>query len=528
MERKSELQTLFSQRTVLNQSSRFSLKLLEMNRQELQRFIDDALIENPFLEIKDNIYGENLNDLVNDELCISYNSSDLSDIYHNPDTQCSEVNEISYCSASNSSDYHIGSLFSAQRLCLNENDYENIDGVLANVAAPLNIKEEFFKQLAFLKFTNEERIIAEQLFDYLLENQYLHGEFLRNLSKERGISYENLLNIIRKLQKIPPYGMFSFNFQDRLKSIWEASGKYDDQHRVFVQNISFLFEKNIEYFKQRTKLNAEDFARIMEDVRKICGYSYSITNFAEDSSWNNCAVDFPSDFVSSPSAIISAISSETAADLRIKRCRDSCEVESCNTVLPIVRRDLFDDFWNRTKSKSDREYMREKINNAEFLVRAINLRDSTLVRICKEIVRRQIDFFMGDSSFLLPIDTKSIATAMMCHPSTVHRAISNKLVDTPCGTFLLKDLMPREISTNQSDQVATTKSIQEYIKKMIQGEPKNSPYSDEELTYFLKQRGINISRRTVSKYRKHLAIANSNERLKEEKWEYGKSITAKK
>lgn len=495
MERKSDLQLLFSQRIVLNQSLRFYLKILEMNRQELQEFINSALVENPFFEVRDGIYGENLDDLGDSQFYINSDSSYISNFHSNSNSRYTEINEEGYYSADNSSVNYNGGLFSQRKFLLNEDSWGAIeDYALSNAAAPQNSKEEFFKHLAFFKFNPKEKAIGEMLFDYLLEHQYLSGEFLKSISKNNGISYTKLLILIKKLQGIPPYGMFSFNLQDRLKSIWEISGKYDLQHQIFLQNISFLLEKHkdVEHFRRQTKLSDKDFSAIMRDVKDILRYSHSMNDFSEDFVCEKCSVD-----------------------LHIKRCKESCEVESCNTFLPIVRNDLFKKFWRRTRSEIDKKYMQEKIRDAELLVKALNHRNSTLLKICREITCRQIDFFMGDSSFLVPINTRSIATAIMCHPSTVHRAISNKFVDTPCGIFSLKDLMPREISTSKSDQIATSKSVQDYIRKMIKEEPSNSPYSDEELSYFLGLRGIRISRRTIAKYRKNLAIANSNERMRE-------------
>ena len=103
----------------------------------------------------------------------------------------------------------------------------------------------------------------------------------------------------------------------------------------------------------------------------------------------------------------------------------------------------------------------------------------------------------------------------MCHKSTVHRAIANKTVATPCGIFDIKALMPKEIKSDKNAHIVTDYSVKKYIQTLINNEPKDSPYSDSEIVYFLEGRGITISRRTIAKYRNDLDIANSNERLKE-------------
>ena len=103
----------------------------------------------------------------------------------------------------------------------------------------------------------------------------------------------------------------------------------------------------------------------------------------------------------------------------------------------------------------------------------------------------------------------------MCHQSTIHRAISNKTVSTPCGIFDIKELMPKEIKSEKSETIVTDHSVKQYIQTLINNEPKNSPYSDNDIVCFLEGRGINMSRRTIAKYRNDMDIANSNNRLKE-------------
>lgn len=492
MEKKNDLQLLVSQKTVLNQSLRFSLKLFEMGSLELKEFINNAALENPFLEIQDGVCEENVDDL--EYPGFSTGSDSCSNLNHHgtPISQISRFTEKYFDSFHNSFSDHGRNIFSEQIFWVN-NSNQN-DDFLSNVAAPSNNKAEFLKNLAFFRFNSQQISISELLYDCILDHRYLSGEFLKSISEQHKIPYSDLLFIIKKLQTIPPYGMFSFNFRDRIKSIWEILGKYDDQHKIFLNNIDVLLESGLESFKRRIKLDEPNFLKIMEDLRKV--YRNNVSSSAAD-------------FIENSSCF--------HVEVSIKRCGNTYEVESLDASHPIARRDLFENFCDQTKSESDRKYMRRKIIDAELLVKAVNYRHSTLLKICREIAYRQIDYLMGESSFLLPIDAKSIAASLMCHPSTVHRAISNKYVDTPQGIILLKDLMPRGIHSSDLNQVATQKSVEDYIKKMIKNEPKNSPYSDEELSYFLASRGVKISRRTVAKYRKNLDIANSNERTSQQK-----------
>ena len=422
MEKKSNLSLSTSQRTVLAQSLRFSLNILEMNNIELQDFINNSLNENPFLKENDEIENH---------------------LY-----------------------------------------FETID----NIVAPMHDKDNFFKEIAFLKFNETEKNIAELLYDYVLENKYITSEFCKNISKEKSISYQNILDIIKKLQDISMQGLFSFNLKDKIKNIFETKGKYDTEHKIFIQNIDILLLQGLSAFQKRTNLSKLTLRKIISDIKNI-GY------FVETEQNHHCIFK--------------------SADIIIKKTNSNYNSEINNLQSPLIDWDLYNQTSKKIKSKQDNEYIKEKITEAELLVRSINYRNSTLLKIIQEIAHRQNDFFIGRSSFLIPISAQSIANSIMCHQSTIHRAISNKTVSTPCGIFDIKELMPKEIKSEKSETIVTDHSVKQYIQTLINNEPKNSPYSDNDIVCFLEGRGINMSRRTIAKYRNDMDIANSNNRLKE-------------
>lgn len=425
MEKKNDLLLSVSQRPALAQSLRFSLKILEMNNVELQEFINDSLNDNPFLKENENY---------------SYS-------YKLP-----------------------------------------IDTAVANIAAPVSSKYEFFKQIAFFKFDEKQKEIISLLYEYVLEHKYICGDFLKNLSNEKGISYSDLLDIIKKLQTLSPHGMFSFNLQDKIKNILEANGRFEIEHKIFVHNLPILFDKGLVAFKKRINFDDSTLQRIIRDLKNVGLYA-GVDDFSEN-------------LYRVPDVIIEK-----------RNCSYNVEVEEVQ--IPSIDNELCCNCLKKIKSKHDERYIKEKMADAELLVKAIHYRNSTLLRIVQEIAHRQNDFFSGNASFLVPIDAQSVANSIMYHQSTVHRAITNKTVATPFGIFDIKELMPKEIKSDKNKHVVTDHSVKKYIQTLINNEPKDSPYSDSEIVYFLEGRGITISRRTIAKYRNDLDIANSNERLKE-------------
>lgn len=372
----------------------------------------------------------------------------------------------------------------------NENSSSNrlsIDAA-ANIAAPVSSKDELFKQIAFFKFDDKQKEITSLLYEHVLEHKYICGDFLRYLSKEKSVTYSYLLGIIKKLQALSPSGIFSFNLQDKIKNILEVKDKYDAKYKIFVQNLPILLEKGLAVFKKHTNFDDSTLYRLIDNLKNSDLY-IGVDDFYE--------------------------TSYRIADVTIEKRNYGYNIEVQGVQIPSIDCKLYHSCLTKIKSQQDKRYIKEKMADAELLIKAINYRNSTLLRIVQEIAYRQNDFFVGNTPFLVPIEAKSIANSLMCHQSTVHRAIANKTLITPCGTFDIKALMPKGIKSKESEQIATDYSVKKYIQTLITNEPKNSPYSDSEIVYFLEGRGITISRRTVAKYRNDLDITNSNERLKE-------------
>lgn len=420
MEKKNDVLLFNSQQAVLSQSLRFSLKILEMNNGDLQEFINNSLVENPFLK---------------------------------------------------------------------ENE-ENTPTVIAeteNIVARQSFKEKFFRQLAFFKFDEQQACIADLLFEHVQENKYINSEILQEISKNKNISYSDVLKIIKKLQTLSPQGLFSFNIQDKIKNILELRGKCSDEHNTFIRHINTLLSDGLPAFRKCINMDNSTLYRIISDIKEA-GYSTFINDNLE------CSYKIP--------------------DVIVEHKYSGYESTVVEVQVPIIDKKLYEVSCKKARSKNDKKYIKEHVEQAELLIKSISYRNSTLLKVLQEIVHRQQDFLNGESSFLMPISVKNIANTILCHPSTVHRAIMNKTVATPQGIFDIKSLMPKELKSEGSDDVATDHSVKKYIQKLINNEPKNSPYSDNEIVCLLKNRGINISRRTIAKYRNDMSISNSSARLK--------------
>ncbi|MBC7829216.1 MAG: RNA polymerase factor sigma-54 [Chitinophagaceae bacterium] len=161
---------------------------------------------------------------------------------------------------------------------------------------------------------------------------------------------------------------------------------------------------------------------------------------------------------------------------------------------------------NKQTDKATRQYLRNKLNAAQWFVSAIRQRESTMLKVVKAIVKLQYEYFLeGDIKLIKPMILKNIAEMVGVDISTVSRITCNKYIATPFGTLLLKDIFTEGI-INQQGEVISNRVIQTAIEEVIETEDKQKPFTDQQLVAILSQKGFSIARRTVAKYRELLQI----------------------
>jgi RNA polymerase sigma-54 factor len=166
------------------------------------------------------------------------------------------------------------------------------------------------------------------------------------------------------------------------------------------------------------------------------------------------------------------------------------------------------------KDPNAKEFIGEKLRNAQWLIRAIEQRRKTIIRVTECIVEKQREFFEKGVAFLKPMILRDVAEAVGMHESTISRVTTNKYVHTPQGLFELKYFFNSSIRRVSEDDIAS-ESVKQAIKKIIEGEDKSNPLSDQAIVEILaKNDGIQIARRTVAKYREMLGILASSKRKK--------------
>jgi RNA polymerase sigma-54 factor len=166
---------------------------------------------------------------------------------------------------------------------------------------------------------------------------------------------------------------------------------------------------------------------------------------------------------------------------------------------------------NRNGDPKTKEYIRDKLRSAQWLVKNIQQRKDTIQKVARNIVDVQKDFLDKGIAHLKPLTLKEIAEQVEMHESTISRVTKNKYIETPRGIFELKYFFSSGIAGSYGE-TTSSKSVKDMIRKLIENEDKHKPLSDQRSTELLSRRGLNIARRTVAKYREELGILSSKYR----------------
>jgi RNA polymerase sigma-54 factor len=199
-------------------------------------------------------------------------------------------------------------------------------------------------------------------------------------------------------------------------------------------------------------------------------------------------------------------------DAEIKNINDEFFILMNESVLPrLMINKTYRDVLQNNKDLETNAYVKDKINQAMFLIKSIEQRKNTLHKVLECVVDKQKDFFKFGKQYIKSLTLKEVSEIIKVHESTVSRAIKDKYVLTSYGTIKIKDLFASGLSSNNDDEMATVR-IKSEIKKIIDQENKGKPFSDKIISSILADKSMNISRRTVAKYREELGIKSSSMR----------------
>jgi len=347
------------------------------------------------------------------------------------------------------------------------------------IAEQLDFLQHLSQQLNEFNLSDKEQNIAEEIIWNLDENGYLAVDIVL-ISDRIGVSEADVEKILFMVQKLNPPGIGARNLQECLTL--QLVGKDRDLHRKIINN-HFDDFVNHKYDKilNSIKIGKVELKQIIEDIKKLNPYPGE----GKLKSRNNTVI---------PDLIVSNESGKWKIVIN----------DSWITGLSL-NKNYLGTLEQKSVAGDTKKFLKQKLDSATWLIKAIEQRHSTLTAVMSEIINNQPDFFNGDISLLKPMKLKDIANKLKLDISTISRSTRNKYVDTPYGIYELKSFFSNKYDTVSGDQVST-KLIKNLLKELIDDEVKDEPLTDTDLANQLKLKGYPLARRTVAKYREELKL----------------------
>jgi RNA polymerase sigma-54 factor len=355
-------------------------------------------------------------------------------------------------------------------------------------------------QLGLLKLDEKEQKIAEQIVGSIDEDGYLRREttaIVDDLAFRQNVmtTEEEVESLIRRIQHFDPPGVAARDLQECLLLQLNRLQDEGKNVNIAIKAISKYFDeftkKHYEKIQRGLDLNDEQLKEVMQQIVRLNpkpGGNVGEINKAE-------SYVVPDFFIMNNAGKLElTLNSRNAPELRISE----------------GYRDMLKEYDRGTKKdKRQKEavlFIKQKIDSAKWFIDAIKQRQHTLLDTMTAIMNHQHDFFLtGDQTTLRPMILKDIAEKTGLDISTVSRVANSKFVQTEFGTYRLKFFFSESLSTDTGEEVST-REVKKILSDLIEGEDKKKPLSDERLTELLQEKGYNIARRTVAKYREQLNI----------------------
>lgn len=380
----------------------------------------------------------------------------------------------------------------------NDDDY-NLE---AFVAAELTLGGHLAEQLAVAFPDPMRRMIGQYLIDLVDDAGYVPAD-LGDAHEKLGTSRDEVETVLGVLQKFDPPGVCARNLSECLAIQLRERDRYDPAMQALVENLDLLAKRDIASLRKICGVDDEDIADMIGEIRHLNpkpGLKFG-----------------------------SAKTQSVVPDVYVRPGPDGgWHVELNSDTLPkvLVNQVYYSQLSKTIRKDGDKSYFTDCLQNATWLVRALDQRARTILKVATEIVRQQDGFFTQGVAHLRPLNLKAVADAIQMHESTVSRVTANKYMATNRGTFELKYFFTASIASADGGDAHSAEAVRHRIKLLIDAESPTAILSDDTIVERLHADGIDIARRTVAKYREAMRIPSSVQRRRDKQSMLGTALTA--
>lgn len=476
-----------------------AIRLLQLSNLELAAYVEEELAQNPLLEREESAGDEPAADaetFSDDEDGEPRDSADLAQSDRLPaegdsplDTEPNAMWDGEPGEARAESGIESGDAFANWG---SGGDFDEGESSLERtLAREATLRDHLIGQMSLTIADAGDRLIATNLIDMVDESGYLAGD-PEEIAERLGVEKDRVERVLGVIQTFDPVGIAARSLAECLTMQLKERNRFDPAMAALIAHLDLLARRDLPALKRHCGIDDEDLRDMIAEIRALDpkpGLRYG----------------------GQPATPI-------VPDVLVRHDRkNGWQVDLNPETLPrvLINRTYHSSIQATLRTKSERDYLAERLQAANWLTRALHQRATTILKVATEIIRRQQDFFARGVSALKPLTLRDIADAVGVHESTVSRVTSNKYMATPRGIFELKYFFTSSLPGSAGADSHSAEAVRFRIKELIEGETRDDVLSDDRIVETLAREGIEIARRTVAKYREALRIPSSAQRRRE-------------
>ncbi|WP_321326375.1 RNA polymerase factor sigma-54 [uncultured Parasphingorhabdus sp.] len=482
-----------SQSLVMTPQLQQAIKLLTLSNLELETFISDEIEKNPLLDTGEiaTESGDSSDGNVesepaaqgSDEILTSGPSEAESPLDLQGETDSFTNNSLSESDGALDGQLGLNGTSTGAAAGGEASDFENM------LVAEITLTEHLMDQAGAV-LSGMDLFIAQHIIDQIDECGYLQAELLE-LAQRLNVGLADVKRILTMVQTLDPVGVGARNLAECLALQAKDADRYDPAMARLIDNLDLLAKGALPQLKRICGVDDEDLRDMISELR----------NYDPKP---GCKIGGGSVQAVVPDVFIAE-----------RTNRWIIEVNSATLPKVLVNRSYYSELKDGAQDKQSKEWLNECLADANWLVKALDQRQRTIVKVATEIVKQQEEFFRKGVAHLRPLTLKNVAEQIEMHESTVSRVTSNKYLSCSRGTFELKYFFTSGIQSSTGGEAASAEAVKSHIKSLIDNEDPKKILSDDKLVALLKERGFDIARRTVAKYREALGLGSSIQRRRQ-------------
>ena len=368
---------------------------------------------------------------------------------------------------------------------------EDLPGLDQTLTRPPTLRDHLLDQLHLDLREPAERLIGLHLLELVDEAGYVQGD-LDEVAQRLGTTHAELDAVLARLQRFDPPGVFARDLAECLALQLRERDRLDPAMKILLDNLPLLASRNVAQLVKLCGVDAEDIADMAAEIKSL---------------------DPKPGLAFDP-----VVADPVIPDVLMRADGEGGWFIELNAeALPrvLVNNNYYAHVKRAARDAPAKDYLSERFQAANWLVKALHQRATTILKVAREIVRQQDGFFRRGIQHLKPLVLRDIATEIGMHESTVSRVTSNKFMATPRGTFELKYFFTSAIAGTDGADALSAETVRFRIKALIEAEASDRVLSDDRIVEILLSDGVDIARRTVAKYRESMRIPSSVQRRRE-------------